>query len=144
MGSEMRIVLMLMAGMVMALGWYTHHQSLAIANANNIIGRLSAEIGNRDNTLTQLLDQVQQQAKNERILRQSLSDAGHLLQSREQKIQRLLNENKTLRNWSVTALPADVIRLHQRPAFANPHDYLRWLPASEQLPVTGQQPGGER
>ncbi|WP_229714854.1 Rz-like lysis system protein LysB [Yersinia enterocolitica] len=142
MGSEMRIVLMLMAGMVMALGWYTHHQSLAIANASNIIGALSAEIENRDNTLIQLQEQAQRQAKSERILRQSLSDANHLSQSREQKIQRLLNENKALRNWSVTALPADVIRLHQRPAFANPNDYLRWLSASEQLPTARLSPNG--
>ncbi|CNF49698.1 putative regulatory protein [Yersinia enterocolitica] len=138
----MRIVLMLMAGMVMALGWYTHHQSLAIANASNIIGALSAEIENRDNTLIQLQEQAQRQAKSERILRQSLSDANHLSQSREQKIQRLLNENKALRNWSVTALPADVIRLHQRPAFANPNDYLRWLSASEQLPTARLSPNG--
>ncbi|EMQ2082221.1 putative regulatory protein [Yersinia enterocolitica] len=138
----MRIVLMLMAGMVMVLGWYTHHQSLAIANASNIIGALSAEIENRDNTLIQLQEQVQRQAKSERILRQSLSDANHLSQSREQKIQRLLNENKALRDWFAATLPADVIRLHQRPAFASPNDYLRWLSDSEQLPAAGQQPGG--
>ncbi|HHB1474991.1 TPA: Rz-like lysis system protein LysB [Yersinia enterocolitica] len=142
MGSEMRIVLMLMAGMVMALGWYTHHQSLAIANASNIIGALSAEIENRDNTLIQLQEQAQRQAKSERILRQSLSDANHLSQSREQDILRLLNENKVLRDWFATALPADVIRLHQRPAFANPNDYLRWLSASEQLPTARQSPNG--
>ncbi|EMX2855325.1 TPA: LysB family phage lysis regulatory protein [Yersinia enterocolitica] len=140
----MRIVLMIMAGMVMTLGWYTHRQSLAIANASNIIGALSTEIESRDSTLTQLQHQARRQAKSERILRQSLSDTGHLLQSREQKIQRLLNENKALRDWSVTVLPADVIRLHQRPAFASPHDYLRWLPDSEQLPAARQSPNGER
>ncbi len=128
----------------MALGWYTHRQSLAIANASNIIGALSAEIESRDSSLIQLQEQAQRQAKSERILRQSLSDAGHLLQSREQKIQRLLNENKALHDWSVTALPADVIRLHQRPAFASPYDYLRWLSDSEQLPAARQSPNGER
>ncbi|HDL6935628.1 TPA: LysB family phage lysis regulatory protein [Yersinia enterocolitica] len=138
----MRIVLIFMAGIVMALGWYTHRQSLAIANASNIIGALSTEIESRDRTLLQLQHQARRQAKSERILRQSLSDANHLSQSREQKIQRLLNENKALRNWSVTALPADVIRLHQRPAFANPNDYLRWLSASEQLPTARQSPNG--
>ncbi|WP_145546894.1 Rz-like lysis system protein LysB [Yersinia intermedia] len=138
----MRIVLMLMAGMMMALGWYTHHQSLAIANASNIIGALSAEIENRDNTLIQLQEQAQRQAKSERILRQSLSHASTLSLSREQRIQRLLNENKVLRDWFATALPADVIRLHQRPAFANPNDYLRWLSASEQLPTARQSPNG--
>ncbi|EOI6443555.1 Rz-like lysis system protein LysB [Yersinia enterocolitica] len=123
----------------MALGWHAHRQNLAIANASNIIGALSAEIESRDSSLIQLQEQAQRQAKSERILRQSLSDANHLSQSREQKIQRLLNENKALRNWSVTALPADVIRLHQRPSFANPNDYLRWLSDSEQLPAARQQ-----
>ncbi|EKN4058355.1 Rz-like lysis system protein LysB [Yersinia enterocolitica] len=135
----MRIVLIFIAGVVMALGWHAHRQNLAIANASNIIGALSAEIESRDSSLIQLQEQAQRQAKSERILRQSLSDANHLSQSREQKIQRLLNENKALRNWSVTALPADVIRLHQRPSFANPNDYLRWLSDSEQLPAARQQ-----
>ncbi|CNH75268.1 putative regulatory protein [Yersinia aldovae] len=126
----------------MALGWYTHRQSLTIANASNIIGALSAEIESRDSSLIQLQEQAQRQAKSERILRQSLSDANHLSQSREQKIQRLLNENKVLRDWFATALPADVIRLHQRPAFANPNDYLRWLSDGEQLRAAGQQPSG--
>ncbi|HFF1621931.1 TPA: Rz-like lysis system protein LysB [Yersinia enterocolitica] len=79
---------------------------------------------------------------NRRALRQSLSHASTLSLSREQKIQRLLNENKALRDWFTTALPADVIRLHQRPAFASANDYLRWLSDGEQLLATKQQSGG--
>ncbi|WP_042840572.1 Rz-like lysis system protein LysB, partial [Yersinia aldovae] len=89
-----------------------------------------------------LQDEARQQADNEQALRQSLSHASSLSLSREQRIQRLLNENKVLRDWFATALPADVIRLHQRPAFANPNDYLRWLSDGEQLPAAGQHPGG--
>ncbi|EPT0833134.1 TPA: Rz-like lysis system protein LysB [Yersinia enterocolitica] len=138
----MRIAMMLIVALLVVLGWYANRLSHDIDSANRVIGTLSAGIESRDNTITRLQDEARQQADNERALRQSLSHASTLSLSREQKIQRLLNENKVLRDWFTTALPADVIRLHQRPAFASPHDYLRWLSDSDQLPATGQQPGG--
>lgn len=136
----MRIAMMV--ALLVALGWYANRLSHDIDGANRIIGTLSAGIENRDNAITRLQDVARQQADNERALRQSLSHASTLSLSREQRIQRLLNENKDLRDWFATALPADVIRLHQRPAFANPNDYLRWLSDSEQLPAAGQKPSG--
>lgn len=137
----MRIAMMLIVALLVALGWYANRLSHDIDSANRIIGTLSAGIEIRDNVITRLQDEARQLADNEQALRQSLSHASSLSLSREQRIQRLLNENKVLRDWFTTALPADVIRLHQRPAFASPHDYLRWLSDSDQLPATGQQPG---
>lgn len=138
----MRIAMMVIVALLVALGWYANRLSHDIDSANRIIGTLSAGIESRDNAISRLQDEARQQADNERALRQSLSHASSLSLFREQKIQRLLNENKVLRDWFTTALPADVIRLHQRPAFANPNDYLRWLSDSDQLPATGQQPSG--
>ncbi|EOI6453531.1 Rz-like lysis system protein LysB [Yersinia enterocolitica] len=138
----MRIAMMVIVTLLVALGWYANRLSHDIDSANRIIGTLSAGIESRDNAISRLQDEARQQADNERALRQSLSHASSLSLSREQKIQRLLNENKVLRDWFATALPADVIRLHQRPTFASPNDYLRWLSDSDQLPATGQQPGG--
>ncbi|HDL7647134.1 TPA: LysB family phage lysis regulatory protein [Yersinia enterocolitica] len=138
----MRIAMMVIVALLVALGWYANRLSHDIDSANRIIGTLSAGIESRDNAITRLQDEARQQAENEQVLRQSLSHASSLSLSREQKIQRLLNENKALRDWFAAALPDDVIRLHQRPAFASANDYLRWLSDSEQLPATGQQPGG--
>ncbi|CRX97408.1 Rz-like lysis system protein LysB [Yersinia enterocolitica] len=138
----MRIAMMVIVALLVALGWHANRLSHDIDGANRIIGTLSAGIESRDNAITRLQDEARQQAENEQALRQSLSHASTLSLSREQKIQRLLNENKALRDWFAAALPADVIRLHQRPAFASPNDYLRWLSDSEQLPATGQQSGG--
>lgn len=138
----MRTLLLLWVLMMGVLAWHAHNLKKELDSAKLVIGTLSAGIESRDNAITRLQDEARQQADNERALRQSLSYASTLSLSREQKIQRLLNENKALRNWSVTALPADVIRLHQRPAFANPNDYLRWLSASEQLPTARQSPNG--
>jgi LysB family phage lysis regulatory protein len=142
MESDMRTVIILCIFMMGVLAWYAHNLKKELDSAGLVIGALSAGIENRDNVITRLQDETRQHAVNEQTLRQSLSHASALSLSREQKIQRLLNENKALRDWFATALPADVIRLHQRPAFASPNDYLRWLSDSEQLPATGQQPGG--
>ncbi|CND81219.1 Rz-like lysis system protein LysB [Yersinia intermedia] len=138
----MRTLLLLWVLMMGLLAWHAHNLKKELDSAKLVIGTLSAGIESRDNAITRLQDEARQQADNERALRQSLSHASTLSLSREQKIQRLLNENKVLRDWFATALPADVIRLHQRPAFANPNDYLRWLSNGEQLPAAGQHPGG--
>ncbi|HDL7428973.1 TPA: LysB family phage lysis regulatory protein [Yersinia enterocolitica] len=138
----MRTIIILYLSMMGLLAWHAHSLKKELDSAKTEIGTLSAGIERRDNVITRLQDEARQQADNERALRQSLSHASTLSLSREQKIQRLLNENKALRDWFATALPADVIRLHQRPAFANPNDYLHWLSDGDQLPATGQQPGG--
>ncbi|OVZ84184.1 LysB family transcriptional regulator [Yersinia kristensenii] len=138
----MRTIIVLYLSMMGLLAWHAHNLKTELDSAKTEIGTLSAGIESRDNAITRLQDEARQQADNERALRQSLSSASTLSLSREQKIQRLLNENKVLRDWFATALPADVIRLHQRPAFANPNDYLRWLSDGNQLPNAGQQPGG--
>lgn len=80
-------------------------------------------------------------AQEEEKLRGDLNAAHWLALTREQKIQRLLNENQQLRDWFNTALPADVARLHQRPGFTGAADYLRWLSESESVPNPGQPPG---
>nr|WP_227722073.1 Rz-like lysis system protein LysB [Yersinia proxima] len=138
----MRALLLIWVLMMGLLAWHTHSLKKELDSTKLVIGTLSAGIESRDNAITRLQDEARQQADNERALRQSLSRASSLSLLREQKIQRLLNENKVLRDWFTTALPADVIRLHQRPAFASPNDYLRWLSDSDQLPATGQQPSG--
>ncbi|EMW7730169.1 LysB family phage lysis regulatory protein [Yersinia enterocolitica] len=136
------ILLWIWVFMMGVLAWHAHNLKKELDNAKLVIGTLSAGIESRDNAITRLQDEARQQADNERALRQSLSNASTLSLSREQRIQRLLNENKVLRDWFATALPAGVIRLHQRPTFANPNDYLRWLSDGEQLPAAGQHTGG--
>jgi LysB family phage lysis regulatory protein len=134
----MRTIVILYLSMMGLLAWHAHNLKKDLDSAKTEVGTLSAGIESRDNAITRLQDEARQQAENEQALRQSLSHASTLSLSREQRIQRLLNENKALRDWFAAALPADVIRLHQRPTFASPNDYLRWLSDSEQLPAAGQ------
>ncbi|AKA37435.1 putative regulatory protein [Yersinia ruckeri] len=134
----MRTIIIIYILMMGLLAWHAHGLKKDLDSAQRVIGTLSAGIESRDNAIIHLQDEARQQAENEQSLRQSLSHASTLSLSREQKIQRLLNENKALRDWFATALPADIIRLHQRPAFASPNDYLRWLSDGQQLPTPGQ------
>jgi LysB family phage lysis regulatory protein len=99
---------------------------------------LTAAVNHRDTVITALQREARQQAQAEQQLRNSLSSAQRLALKREQDLQRVLNENETLRTWFSQPLPADVIRLHQRPAFNHPDDYLRWLSSGQPVPDTGQ------
>ncbi|GKV97326.1 hypothetical protein PEC301653_03720 [Pectobacterium carotovorum subsp. carotovorum] len=104
----------------------------------------SFELLVRDGVIDALQSSAIRNEQAQAELRTKLSQAGQLAASRDKKITRLLNENADLRRWYAAALPDDFKRLHTRPAFDNPDAYLRWLPESNELSDTGQQPGNER
>ena len=103
-------------------------------------GRISTALTDTRMAITTLQAAAGQLAQEEKNLRADLNNAHRLALTREQKIQRLLNENQILRDWFNTPLPADVARLHQRPGFTRAADYLRWLSDGEPVPDTGQPP----
>jgi len=102
-------------------------------------GRISTALTYTRMAITTLQAAAGQLAQEEKNLRADLNNAHRLVLTREQKIQRLLNENQVLRDWFNTPLPADVARLHQRPDFTRAADYLRWLSDGEPVPDTGKQ-----
>ncbi|RRO01877.1 LysB family phage lysis regulatory protein [Pectobacterium aquaticum] len=107
-------------------------QGIALSQQKDTLLAQSAAIGTLQSNARR-----NEQAQAE--LRRKLSQAGQLAASRDNTITRLLNENADLRRWYGTALPDDIKRLHQRPAFDGPDAYLRWLSESNELPDTGQQ-----
>jgi len=135
----------LIMGAIVFIGFFAlaqmfHIQKLnreAVAN-QRIIGTLSAGIESRDRVIVRLQSENDEREQQGRQLRESLGAAGQQARDREYEIQRLLNENQALRDWFATPLPVDVIRLQQRPSFATPGDYLRWLSDRQQLPDPGQ------
>ncbi|CAI2070613.1 phage lysis regulatory protein, LysB family [Serratia quinivorans] len=102
--------------------------------------RISTALTDTRTAITTLQAAAGQLAQEEKSLRNDLNNAHRLALTREQKIQRLLNENQILRDWFNTPLPVDVARLHQRPSFTRASDYLHWLSDGEPVPDTGQQP----
>ncbi|WP_350316463.1 Rz-like lysis system protein LysB [Pectobacterium aroidearum] len=112
-------------------------QAITLSQQKDTLLAQSAAIGS-------LQDNARRNEQAQAELRTKLSQAGQLAASRDKKITRLLNENADLRRWYGTALPDDIKRLHRRPDFDTPDDYLRWLSEGNELPDTGQQPGNER
>ncbi|WP_258089937.1 Rz-like lysis system protein LysB [Serratia liquefaciens] len=118
---------------VIALG-----DRLDVAKLENV--RISTALTDTRTAITTLQAAAGQLAQEEKSLRNDLNNAHRLALIREQKVQRLLNENQILRDWFNTPLPADVVRLHQRPGFTGAANYLRWLSDGEPVPNTGQRP----
>lgn len=120
------------------LKWQVVSLGKSLADAQQQNSTLTAAVNSRDKVITVLQREVGQQAKAEKQLRNTLAGAQRQALRREQQLQRALNENQALREWFSRALPADVIRLHQRPAFTGTGDYLRWLSDGQSVPDPGQ------
>jgi len=115
-----------------------------VTQASRTIAQMQEALAANSLAISELQASGQRNERAQVVLRQQIIAAGQLASRRNQTITRLLNENETLRRWYQSALPDDVVRLHTRPEFTNPSDYLRWLSESQQLPDTGQQPENQR
>ncbi|BDI51945.1 Rz-like lysis system protein LysB [Escherichia coli] len=86
------------------------------------------------------LDELQQQADADQqaylTLQQQTAAAHDQLRQRNQQLEKLKRENQQLREWADTALPADIIRLHQHTTITGSAAY-RQLPETEALPASG-------
>lgn len=136
-----RIMGTLLAVALLALALTNWRWSVAsdeLARAQRVIGTLSAGIESRDKAISRLNSENLQGRKREAELRLMQGKASADALTREAQIQRQTDANPILRDWSVTALPDDVIRLHTRPAFTSARDYLDWLSARDKLPGAGK------
>lgn len=141
-------VILVVAVLFIVLLFVTKRQ---LSDAEKLISEQSAtlvkqslELLVRDGVIDTLQSSAIRNEQAQAALRTKLSQAGQLAASRDKTMTRLINENADLRRWYGTALPDDIKRLHRRPAFDNPDDYLRWLSESNELPDTGQPPGNQR
>lgn len=57
------------------------------------------------------------------------------LRQRQRRIEELKRENEDLRRWADAPLPADIIRLRERPALAGGAAYREWLSQSDAVPL---------
>jgi LysB family phage lysis regulatory protein len=133
---------LLLALVVSLAGW--RWANYKVTTANRTIAQIQTALAANAVVITELQASGQRNERAEVILRQQLTAAGQLATRRNQTVTRLLNENEALRRWYQSALPDDVVRLHTRPEFSNPGDYLCWLSESQQLPDPGKPPENQR
>ena len=118
-----RLLLVVLALLLAALGWQTwrladaSRQSQALAKSNSQLISLSilTETNNRE------------QAR----LYADAEQTSALLRQRQRRMEELKRENEDLRRWADTPLPADIIRLRERPALTGGAAYRQWLSASD-------------
>lgn len=137
----MKAMLALLAGMALLILILLLSNRSLQHDLNNAVQQhdaLTAQLHQRDQLITELNQQMQQRAEAELALRQDLSTAAQVMQSREQERQRSLHDNPQSRQWADAELPADVSRLLDRPAFSSASDYLRWLSGGQILPGSAQ------
>lgn len=137
----MKTLIILLIVAVVGLWWLKRENrelGQALSDATQTIGMQKNDLATLNNQLNVVRDNANRSERAQVALRQKLSHAQKLATGKDQKITRLLNENKALRDWYQSALPDDIARLHTRPAFDTPDAYLRWLSEGDELPDTGR------
>jgi LysB family phage lysis regulatory protein len=70
-------------------------------------------------------------------LEQTRDAARTALTARDSAYRRLEHDNAKLREWASAALPDDVVRLHEHPAFTGAGPYLEFMRAGDPLHAAG-------
>lgn len=143
----MKTLIILLVVAMLGLWWLTRENrelGQALSNATQTITTQKNDLTTVNNQLNVVRDNASRSERAQVELRQRLGHAQQLATGKDQKITRLLNENKALRDWYQSALPDDIARLHTRPAFDTPDAYLRWLSEGGELPDTGKSAENQR
>lgn len=143
----MKTLIILLMVAVVGLWWLTRENrelGQALSDATQAITTQKNNLSTLNNQLNMVRDNANRSERAQVALRQQLSHAQQLANGKDQKITRLLNENKALRDWYRSALPDGIARLHTRPAFDTADAYLRWLSEGGELPDTGKPAENQR
>ncbi len=119
------------------LGW----QSWRLNNAGHTIGtqaealkKNKQELAKKNSQLISLFILTETNSRAQMQLYAAAEETSALLRSRQRRIEELKRENEDLRRWADTPLPADIIRLRDRPALAGGAAYREWLSKSDAMP----------
>ncbi|EOD2632469.1 Rz-like lysis system protein LysB [Escherichia coli] len=128
-----RLLLVLLALLLVALGW----QTWRLADASQTISTQADELQSKSQALAKSNSQLislsiltETNNREQARLYAEAEQTSVLLRQRQRRIEELKRENEDLRHWADTPLPADIIRLRERPALTGGAAYRQWLSAS--------------
>ena len=129
-----RLMLVVLTLLLAALGW----QTWRLADASQTISTQANELQSKSQALaksnSQLISLSILTETNNREQARLYAEAEQtiaLLRQRQHRIEELKRENEDLRHWADTPLPADIIRLRERPVLTGGAAYRQWLSASD-------------
>ena len=125
-----RTLAVMLALVLTALGW----QSWRLINARHTIETQGEQLvttaqalAKKNSQLIGLSILTETNSREQMQLYAAAEQTAVLLRNRQHRIEELKRENEDLRRWADTPLPADIIRLRERPALAGGAAYHEWL-----------------
>jgi len=129
-----RTLAVMLALVLTALGW----QSWRLINARHTIETQGEQLvttaqalAKKNSQLIGLSILTETNSREQMQLYAAAEQTAVLLRNRQHRIEELKRENEDLRRWADTPLPADIIRLRERPALAGGAAYREWLSQSD-------------
>ncbi|WP_435947696.1 Rz-like lysis system protein LysB [Dryocola sp. BD586] len=129
-----RTLAIALALVITALGW----QSWRLNNARHTIETQgealetkTQELAKKNSQLIGLSILTETNSREQMRLYAAAEKTTALLRNRQHRIEELKRENEELRRWTDTPLPADIIRLRERPALSGGATYREWLSQSD-------------
>lgn len=129
-----RTLAIALALVITVLGW----QSWRLNNARHTIETQGEALETKTQSLAEKNSQliglsilIETNSREQMRLYATAEQTTALLRHRQHRIEELKRENEDLRRWADTPLPADIIRLRERPAFAGGAAYREWLSQSD-------------
>ena len=128
---------------VVALLAFTLHQHQTLIAEREEMAVLQANFNGQAKVISILESHAQRNAQDSAALTNTLQQVQALTQESRQVWETLKRENEKFKIWSESVLPADVIRLRNRPAITGAAGYQSWLQQSHGLHSASQQPTAE-
>jgi LysB family phage lysis regulatory protein len=132
-----RALAVILALVLAALGW----QSWRLNEASHTIDQQGGDLKTKGDKLAKTNSQLialsiltETNNREQARLYAAAESTNALLRSRQRRIEELKRENEDLRRWAGTPLPADIIRMRERPALAGGAAYREWLSQGDAVP----------
>lgn len=130
----MRTLTVMFALVVAALVWQSWRLNTArhaIETQGEALETKTQALAKKNNQLIGLSILTETNSREQMRLYAAAEQTSAQLRNRQHRIEELKRENEDLRRWADTALPADIIRLRERPALAGGAAYREWLSQSD-------------
>lgn len=132
------IVIALLSVLSAFLGWQLLRAHETIGENEQKIATAAVELSRANNQLiaTNMLGRMNDAFQ--AGLQQTSGDIKTASTGRAAAVKKVINEKPENTTWAGVALPADIIRLHNRPAIVGADAYLQYLSESDAMRTTGQ------
>ncbi|KAA6046819.1 LysB family phage lysis regulatory protein [Pantoea sp. Bo_7] len=133
------VLLMAIAAMCVQT-WRLDRAEQQTRSQKNALTALEAKLNQKNSQLLALNILTQTNSREQTRLYAAAEATTALLHERQRHIEELTRENETYRRWAAAPLPADAVRLRQRPAITGGQSYRDGLSQNNALLPAGSRP----